>query len=49
MPKKSWNVWNYDNREKVRRDEEQARADEEEKRRRADAADQEARVRLLRV
>jgi hypothetical protein len=44
LPKKSWNVWNYDNREKVRRDEENARVEEEAKKARADLAEQELRI-----
>ena len=37
---KSWHVWNRDNREKVERDEANARAEEDEKRHRADMAEQ---------
>eukprot|EP00040_Diaphanoeca_grandis_P031515 m.188585 g.188585 ORF g.188585 m.188585 type:complete len:359 (+) comp32349_c2_seq5:309-1385(+) len=48
LPHKSWNVWNYDNRKTVERDEAQAKVDEEERRRRADAADQESRLTVLR-
>eukprot|EP01147_Barroeca_monosierra_P003394 gene3394-6048_t len=48
LPHKSWNVWNFENRERVRRDEEQARKDEEERQRRAQKADQESRLGLLR-
>lgn len=49
LPHKSWHVWNYDNREKVRRDEAQAKIDEAEKRSRAEAADQEARLAMYAV
>eukprot|EP00038_Savillea_parva_P019982 m.30029 g.30029 ORF g.30029 m.30029 type:complete len:333 (+) comp4657_c0_seq1:82-1080(+) len=48
LPKKSWNVWNHDNRERVRRDEAAAKKEESEKRARADAADQEARLDVMR-
>eukprot|EP00041_Stephanoeca_diplocostata_P023510 m.579173 g.579173 ORF g.579173 m.579173 type:complete len:415 (+) comp22314_c0_seq2:286-1530(+) len=48
LPHKSWHVWNFDNREKVRKDEAQAKIDEAEKQSRAEAADQEARLAILR-
>jgi hypothetical protein len=34
LGKKSWNVYNYDNRERVRKDEEKLRLEEEKKRKR---------------
>eukprot|EP00039_Didymoeca_costata_P006671 m.92279 g.92279 ORF g.92279 m.92279 type:complete len:146 (-) comp13343_c0_seq3:632-1069(-) len=48
LPHKSWHVWNFDNREKVRKDEENARREEEEKRFRAEMAEQEVRLHVLR-
>lgn len=48
LPKKSWNVWNKDNRERVKRDEANARAEEEENQRRAEMAEQDVRLQVLR-
>ncbi|KAI8929814.1 hypothetical protein BC831DRAFT_442178 [Entophlyctis helioformis] len=45
---KSWHVYSEKNRQRVRRDEEDAARAEAEKRDRADKADQEARIQLLR-
>lgn len=48
MGKKSWNVYNQDNIEKVRRDEAAAQLREREEQRRVDEADAEARLQALR-
>ncbi len=34
LPHKSWNVWNYDNRERVRRDEREAQREADDAQRR---------------
>ena len=47
LPHKSWNVYNRDNRERVRRDEERARQDEEDRIRRERAATSELRRQTL--
>ncbi|KAI9364001.1 hypothetical protein DFJ73DRAFT_810590 [Zopfochytrium polystomum] len=49
LPHKSWNVYNQKNRDRVARDEEQARKEAEEKDGRARAAAQERRLESLRV
>ena len=49
LGKKSWNVWNRDNRERVARDEAQLAEEENAKRRRAEGAEQEARLTQLRA
>lgn len=48
LGKKSWNVWNRDNRERVARDEARAEEEAQAKRRRSEAAEQEARLDVLR-
>ncbi|KAK7389304.1 hypothetical protein VNO78_24183 [Psophocarpus tetragonolobus] len=48
LPQKRWNVYNYDNREKVRRDEEQAAKEEQLKREQARKRDAEFRLHRLR-
>ena len=48
LGKKSWNVWNRDNRERVARDEAKAEEESTAKKRRADAAEQDARLEVLR-
>ena len=48
LGKKSWNVYNQDNIDKVRRDEAAAQLREKEERRRVDEADAEARLQTLR-
>ncbi|KAH0559287.1 hypothetical protein GP486_004194 [Trichoglossum hirsutum] len=48
LGKKSWNVYNKDNIDRVRRDEANARAREEEEERRMQEADAERRIQLLR-
>ncbi|EGD81659.1 hypothetical protein PTSG_02373 [Salpingoeca rosetta] len=48
LPHKSWNVWNFKNRERVRKDEEQAQREEEERQRRTRKADSEVRLDVLR-
>ena len=47
LPKKSWNVWNHDNIEKVRRDEAQHAAEQEAVQRRQRQVDSEYRVEEL--
>jgi hypothetical protein len=47
LPKKSWNVWNHDNIEKVRRDEAQHAAEQEALQRRQRHVDSESRVEEL--
>ncbi|CAJ1943386.1 unnamed protein product [Sphenostylis stenocarpa] len=49
LPQKRWNVYNYDNREKVRRDEEQAAREEQLKREQARKRDAEFRLERLRT
>lgn len=49
LPQKRWNVYNFDNREKVRRDEEAAAADEQLKREQSRRRDSELRLQSLRV
>ncbi|KAL2321581.1 hypothetical protein Fmac_025960 [Flemingia macrophylla] len=49
LPQKSWNVYNFDNREKVRRDEEQAAKEEQLKREQAQKRDSEFRLHRLRA
>ncbi|XP_020228947.1 leukocyte receptor cluster member 1 [Cajanus cajan] len=49
LPQKSWNVYNYENREKVRRDEEQAAREEQLKREQARKRDSEFRLERLRA
>jgi hypothetical protein len=49
LPHKSWNVYNFDNRERVRKDEEKARETEAERQERAEAAEAEARIEVLRA
>ena len=46
---KSWHVWNRDNRERVKKDEEQARVEAELAARRAEEAEQEYRLSVLRT
>ncbi|GER28044.1 hypothetical protein STAS_03794 [Striga asiatica] len=48
LPQKSWNVYNYENREKVRRDEEAAAKEEQLKREQARKRDSELRLEKLR-
>ncbi|KAL6556275.1 hypothetical protein OROGR_005563 [Orobanche gracilis] len=48
LPQKRWNVYNYDNREKVRRDEEAAAKEEQLKREQARKRDTEIRIEKLR-
>jgi len=48
LPQKSWNVYNYDNREKVRRDEEAAAREEQLKQEQARRRDAEFRLEILR-
>lgn len=48
LPQKSWNVYNYDNREKVRRDEEAAAREEQLKQEDARRRDAEFRIEILR-
>ncbi|KAL6501566.1 hypothetical protein OROGR_026699 [Orobanche gracilis] len=48
LPQKSWNVYNYDNREKVRRDEEAAAKEEQLKREQSRKRDTEIRIEKLR-
>ncbi|KAL3645332.1 hypothetical protein CASFOL_010512 [Castilleja foliolosa] len=48
LPQKSWNVYNYDNREKVKRDEEAAAKEEQLKREQSRKRDTELRVEKLR-
>jgi len=47
LPQKSWNVYNRDNREKVRKDQEQCQKEEERKRKRVDEIEQEKRYNVL--
>lgn len=49
LPQKRWNVYNYDNREKVRRDEEAAAKEEQLKREQARKRDAEFRLEQLRT
>lgn len=49
LPQKRWNVYNFDNREKVRRDEEQAAREEQLKREEVRKRDAELRLDRLRV
>ncbi|XP_061341088.1 uncharacterized protein LOC133287474 [Gastrolobium bilobum] len=49
LPQKRWNVYNFDNREKVRRDEEEAAREEQLKREQARKRDTEFRLERLRV
>lgn len=49
LPQKRWNVYNFDNREKVRRDEEQAAREEQLKRQEARKRDSELRLERLRT
>lgn len=49
LPQKRWNVYNFDNREKVRRDEEQAAKEEQLKREQSRRRDTEFRLERLRV
>ena len=49
LPQKRWNVYNYENREKVRRDEEQAAREEQLKREQARKRDTEFRLERLRA
>ncbi|XVF51722.1 hypothetical protein PTKIN_Ptkin04bG0207500 [Pterospermum kingtungense] len=49
LPQKSWNVYNYENREKVRRDEETAAKEEQLKREQARKRDAEFRLEQLRA
>ncbi|WVZ26374.1 hypothetical protein V8G54_004918 [Vigna mungo] len=49
LPQKRWNVYNYENREKVRRDEEQAAKEEQLKREQARKRDAEFRLERLRT
>ncbi|XP_057729820.1 uncharacterized protein LOC130945140 [Arachis stenosperma] len=49
LPQKRWNVYNYENREKVRRDEEQAARDEQIKRDEVRKRDAELRLERLRT
>lgn len=49
LPQKRWNVYNYENREKVRRDEEQAAREEQLKREQARKRDSEIRLERLRT
>ncbi|KAK7330754.1 hypothetical protein VNO77_24953 [Canavalia gladiata] len=49
LPQKRWNVYNYENREKVRRDEEQAAREEQIKREQAQKRDAEFRLERLRT
>ncbi|KAJ8751390.1 hypothetical protein K2173_016590 [Erythroxylum novogranatense] len=49
LPQKSWNVYNYENREKVRRDEEAADREEQLKREQARKRDAEYRLQQLRT
>jgi len=44
LPQKSWNVYNRDNREKVRKDQDQYLKEEERKRKRVDEIEQEKKV-----
>ena len=46
---KSWHVWRHDNVERVRKDEQAARLEEEMKQRRAEEAEQEHRIKVLRT
>ncbi|GMJ00400.1 hypothetical protein HRI_003709200 [Hibiscus trionum] len=49
LPQKSWNVYNYENREKVRKDEEAAAKEEQLKREQARKRDTEYRIEQLRA
>lgn len=49
LPHKSWNVYNFDNRERVRKDEATAQAEADQRHRRAEEADQERRLETLRA
>lgn len=49
LPQKRWNVYNYENREKVRRDEEEAAKEEQLKREQARKRDSEFRLEQLRA